>query len=128
MYRIFYGIKGKGGFKEFKGKNFKFFKNETLELHFSENSKNGDDKGDFPKVIKLESGRKIVSQNIYRTLVKFLLSVIDKEQLEYFSDTVAWINGMKNILELPKVAKFTFFDKLVEQPKLTVYLRKDDQQ
>lgn len=126
MYRTFYGIKGKGGFKEFKGKNFKFFKHQTLELHFTEDQDNSKDEDGFPKAIKLESGRKIAQQNIYKTLVKFVLSVIDKDQLVHFNDTIDWINGTLELQELPKIAEFTFYDKLLEQPTLTVYTRSDE--
>jgi len=127
MYRTMYGIKGKGGEKEFKGKNFKFFKGENLELHFiSEEDKKEKSQPGMPEVIKLDSGRKIRMQNIYRTLVKFVLSVIEKEEIPNFERTIEWINGEREINLLPKIAAFTFYDKLPEQPTITVHKRKDD--
>ena len=128
IYRTFYGIKGKGGTKEFKGKNFKFFKGDSLEFHYDADAKNSEDEDGFPKEINLASGREIVQQNIYRTLVKFLMSVIDKSELVHFNHTIDWINGAYEIAKLPKVAVFTFYDKLVEQPTLTIYTRTDNSQ
>lgn len=126
IYRTFYGIKGKGGTKEFKGKNFKLFKNETMELHFNENTDNVEDVDGFPTKIKLESGRKIASQNIYKTLVKYVLSIINSDKLVDFKNTIDWINGSLEIPTLPKIAEFSFYEQLIEQPILTVYTRTDE--
>jgi hypothetical protein len=125
LHRIFYGIKGKGGDKKFKGKNFEFFKKETVELNFVDEDDPGG-KADFPKMIKLKGNRLISSQNLYRTLVKFFLSVIDREFLDSFSDTIDWVNGTHTTSQLPKIAVFTFYNKLVTQPTMTAYLRKTD--
>jgi hypothetical protein len=125
LYRTLYDIKGKGGLKDFKGKNFKFFKGDTLELHFQDSGENEESENGMPKVITLDSGRKIRRQNIYRTLVKFVLSVISKDELGHLQKTIDWINDKLSIAQLPKIAIFTFYDKLVKQPIIMVYKRKN---
>ena len=52
------------------------------------------------------------------------MGVIDRTQIVNFKDTIEWINGKKNIDNLPKIAILTSYDLFSTHPKLTVYLRK----
>lgn len=47
-------------------------------------------------------------------------------QIANFRDTIEWINGTKNIDNLPKVAMLTSYDLFSYHPKIMVYLRKAD--
>ena len=74
--------------------------------------------------MRLETTEKITTQNIYKTLSKYALGVIDRTQIVNFKDTIEWINGKRNIDNLPKVAILSSYDLFSTHPKLTVYLRK----
>lgn len=74
--------------------------------------------------IRLKTTQNITTQNIYKTLSKYALGVIDREQIANFNDTIEWINGTKTIDNLPKVAMLTSYDLFSTHPKLRVYLRK----
>ncbi|GAB2686638.1 hypothetical protein GCM10027037_05780 [Mucilaginibacter koreensis] len=126
LNRAIYGIKGKGGAKNYEGKNFKIFRDEKLELHYYDSNNNGDPEErrgvDMPGEITLESNKEVAKQNIYRTLVKYALSVIDSSYLKHFTKTIKWINADFDADKLPPVAVF-FFDTIIDQPTITLYIR-----
>lgn len=124
LLRSFYSIKGKGGEKKFKGKNFKIEKGDTLNISFESDS--SPDKFQLPYTIPLHSSKQISRQNIYKALVKYFISVIDPDYLSYFQETINWINGALTVENLPKLAKFEIFAELVQQPKLVTYIRKSN--
>lgn len=68
----------------------------------------------------------VVPQNIYKTLCKYAISVIiEKEQLDKFTDTIQWVRGNKNIESLPFVG-ITTEDLFFKKPDLMILIRKDD--
>ena len=125
LYRVFFRIRGKNGIPKLKGKNFEIeIKNEetiTIDI-LSDEEIAVSDCNDFQ--VRLETTEKITTQNIYKTLSKYALGVIDRTQIVNFKDTIEWINGKKNIDNLPKIAILTSYDLFSTHPKLTVYLRK----
>lgn len=80
-----------------------------------------------PPTIALDSDEKIILQNIYKALVKFALSCIDKEYLESFKKTLEWVTN-ENIFKehLPQVAVLLNPEKLVSHPSITIHIRKDN--
>ena len=125
LYRVFFRIRGKNGIPKLKGKNFEIeIKNgETITIDIlSDEEIAVSDCNDFQ--VRLETTEKITTQNIYKTLSKYALGVIDRTQIVNFKDTIEWINGKKNIDNLPKIAILTSYDLFSTHPKLTVYLRK----
>ncbi len=122
LFRTMYDIKGKGGNKNFIGKNFELRKTDKLTLKFESEEKNTGP--DLPMSIPLHSHHDIALQNIYKTLCKYFLSVIPAQHLTQFQKTVQWINGSIEIKELPRIANIMLFDKLSVQPEIVVYLRK----
>lgn len=126
LYRNVFGIKGKNGIPKLKGKNFEIENKGTIEIKqiLTDEEINDPNRDDFK--IRLESTQNITAQNIYKTLSKYALGVIDRTQIANFSDTIEWINGTKNINNLPKVAMLTSYDLFTIHPKLMVYLRKTD--
>lgn len=126
LYRIVFGIKGKNGVPKLKGKNFEIKNKGTIEIKqiLTDEEINDPNRDDFK--IRLESAQNITEQNIYKTLSKYALSVIDRTQIANFSDTIEWINGTKNIDNLPKIAMRTSYDLFTIHPRLMVYLRKTD--
>lgn len=122
-YRIFFKVKGKKGVPKFKGKNFEIKNEETITIDIlSDEEITVSDCNDFQ--VRLETTEKITTQNIYKTLSKYALGVIDRTQIVNFKDTIEWINGKKNIDNLPKIAILTSYHLFSTHPKLTVYLRK----
>ncbi|WP_298541900.1 HNH endonuclease [uncultured Aquimarina sp.] len=131
LFRTIYDVKGKnrgkgkGGSKKFKGKNFDLKNNGNVELSFQSE----DDrpiKNDEDYNIKLEAEQPIISQNIYKALCKYYLSIIDKKHLKHFKKTIDWINGKIEIDRLPKIAEMTSYHSFAMQPKLTYFLRKTE--
>lgn len=126
LYRTLFGIKGKNGIPKLKGKNFEIENNGTIEIkHFLTDEELSDsDRDDFK--VRLETNQDITAQNIYRTLSKYALGVINKDQLEYFKETIEWINGEKNFDDLPQIGLLTSYELFSSHPKMMVHLRKND--
>lgn len=125
IFRTFFDIKGKGGSKIFKGKNFEFKNEGNLELKFLNNDQITKESS-IPFKIKLETNNPISQQNIYKSLCKFYLSVIDSKYLTNFSKTIDWINGNLEVHQLPKIGELISYHDFKKQPKILTYLRKDD--
>jgi len=125
LFRSFFAIKGKGGLKKITGSNFTIEQSEdrNLRITFTTGEENSNDSP--PLQIPLEFNRQISLQNVYRTLVKYFLSVIAADQLPFFQTTVAWVNGDHSFKQLPKIGKIPF-TSVVQQPTLVYYLRKED--
>lgn len=126
LLRVFFGIKGKNGLPRYTGANFEI-KNSLEGLKITYNTEDETDTKDdsMPMEIPLKSNRKVSKQNIYRTLVKYFLSVIDKNQLVHFEETLRWVNGEHSYDKLPLVGRIDFI-KVAEQPTLIYYVRKTD--
>ncbi|WP_188051728.1 HNH endonuclease [Flavobacterium sp. GP15] len=126
LYRNIFGIKGKNGIPKLKGKNFEMENNGTITIkHYSTDEEINDENTDDFKV-KLETSQELTAQNIYRTLSKYALSVIDQKYLEYFEDTIKWINSEISLDTLPKVAMLTSYSLFSHHPKIMLYIRKND--
>ncbi|WP_284460814.1 HNH endonuclease [Chryseobacterium sp.] len=125
LYRAFFSIKGKDGLKRYKGKNFTLFNDNGLKLTFD----SLDDRPKNPKEnyeVKLQSQNPICLQNIYKTLCKYFLSVMDVKELGYFENTIEWINGNIEIEKLPKIIEITTYEHFGLQPQLITYVRNND--
>jgi hypothetical protein len=123
IFRTIYKVKGKGGEKVFKGKNFNMRYDGSVNLNFY----SLDDRPKEPEKeykLKLTSEQPIVSQNIYKSLCKFFLSIIDKKYLSHFKRTIDWINGNLEVDRLPYIAEMISYHSFSVQPKLTYYIRK----
>lgn len=110
LFRNFFGIKGKKGIPKLKGKNFEIVNNERIEIKqiLSDEEINKTEYDDFK--LRLETYQSITDQNIYKTLAKYAIGVIDRAQIANFEETLAWINGTKEIDNLPKVAMLETYD------------------
>ena len=137
FYSVFYGIKGKGKIPEIKapetpikenGKNFAI-KNDGgqgLTLKYYNDDETSESKDVFPLKLELRTDKEIIDQNIYKTFVKYALSVIDSQHLPFFSETIKWLNGEKSVNKLPKIGMLvtnSFFDK---HPRMTLHIRKNN--
>ncbi|KIX21586.1 hypothetical protein SY27_07765 [Flavobacterium sp. 316] len=126
LYRNIFGIKGKNGIPTLKGKNFEIVNTGTIEIkHYLTGEEIEDSNYDDFKM-KFETNQDIISQNIYKTLAKYALSVIDKSELVHFENTIDWINGVRETSELPKIGILTNYNLFTKHPKLIIYKRKTD--
>lgn len=126
LYRTVFGIKGKNGVPKLKGKNFEIENRGTIEIKqiLTDEEINDPNRDDFK--LRLETNQDITTQNIYRTLSKYALGVIDSKQLENFHETIEWINGDKSFENLPKIKMLLSYELFSTHPKMMVYLRKND--
>jgi len=124
LLRTVYGVKGKGGKKMVKGKNFNLNNDGKVNIAL----KNGDkpNVNDKNYNVKLNLQHPIISQNIYKSLCKYFLSVIDKKLLFNFKETTKWIKGNLEVENLPKIGELITYDFFNLQPTLAFYIRKND--
>ena len=128
LARTMFGVKNKENkIPKMKGKNFEFFKDEDKNLNVAIviNDKN-DKNQEPPNTIYLNTGNKIRVQNVYKALCKFALSVMDKEFLEYFSDTIDWLRNKNTAAYLPKIAVLNSCSFFTDRPEITLFFRNND--
>lgn len=131
---VFFGIKGKEKVPEIKepekfpipegGKNFSIKNDGTIEIKYFQTDENEKAQDDLPLNFVFRSDIDVIDQNIYKTLCKYALSVIDSEHIPAFSETIKWLNGEKAASKLPKLTMLVtnaFYDP---HPRLTLYIRK----
>lgn len=127
IYRVLYGKKGKNGIPKLKFENgitLGYENGHAFIFDCGSTSKINEDLATIP----LKFNEPVNFMNIYRCLVKFALAVLSFEKMQYFTDTVAWINDIKNDgsnLPLPKVSVLFDSHQFADQPLLTIYERKD---
>ena len=128
---VFFKVKNKKGkISTIKGKNFTFsYDCINNEEHLTIKLKSDNDTSnqlDPPTNIPLEFNEKITLQNIYKSLVKFSLSVIDNTYLDKFKKTVEWITTNQFFDALPKIAILSSYHAFTIQPEMIVYLRSNN--
>lgn len=75
----------------------------------------------LPFEMKLETGKTVTHQGIYKSLCKIVIDLIPSSELSHFSETIGWINGSVMDTELPPY--FTSYDRdQVHQPTVDIYL------
>lgn len=119
--RTFYGILGKGNnIPKYKGKNFSMNLDESKKIQLEVEAEK------IESVIDtgLETHDIIIKQNLYRALCKFVISVIDSDQLAALEKCIEWINGGITLDRLPPIWATTVNDNHSEFPRLAVYIRK----
>ncbi|MGQ3014185.1 MAG: hypothetical protein ACT6QS_10795 [Flavobacteriales bacterium] len=125
FFRTNYGIKGKGGEKEFRGENFKMYKTDKPVIQIPT-----DDPSYKSYVETSEHSlsllcNPITPQNIYKCLCKYFVSTVSSTQLPLFSKTIDWINGNTTEEQLPLI-KECYVPFINTYPTITTYIRIDD--
>ncbi len=123
LFRTFFGVKGIGGIKQFKGDNFDIKKGEIVKL-----SVTIEDEVKEKELIDeyyLNAGN-INPQDAYKSFCKYFISVLPNEFLSNFKETIKWIKGDINIEKLPPIAECISYSFFTEQPILNYYIRKDE--
>lgn len=128
IFRVMYGMKGKDGIPTLKFKNGTEIRHENGHCCIFEID-NGKEINPEELSIPMHYYRPINFMNIYRAFVKYAIGLIDRDDLTKFTNTISWINNVKNdgsSLDLPKLA--CHIDKLnyYEQPIITLYRRKTE--
>ena len=126
IYRAFYKIKGKNGVPVLEFKNNGLIQEiDGLTTIVSQDINHNEENGDF--TVLLKSKHKMANVNIYKTLCKYAVSVIDKDELNHLSRTIDWITSSREIHDpLPKVAMGISNEMYVDVPALGLYIRKND--
>lgn len=122
LFRTFFGIKGNGGIKQFKGNNFNFNKNEILNLSVVVDEVK---ENNLINELNLDAGN-INPQDVYKSFCKYFISVLPNEYLPYFEETIKWIKGNTRIEKIPPIAECISYDFFTEQPILNYYIRKNE--
>lgn len=123
VHRAFFGIKGKrSGHPKLKGKNFSIQKSIDKTISFKFVDEGGE--GVFPHKIDAHTNEKICLQNIYRVLCKYVISVVNPDELSSLKKTIEWINKEYTPNRLPKVKVQLIYSFFSEQSSITIYHRK----
>lgn len=122
LYRTVFKINAKGGIKGIREKEFTI-QNDTNLIITLNNSPRLIDPS-LPNDIVLNYGEKLTSQNIYKCLCKFFLSLIHEEDLKHFSQTTKWISGQYTASKLPLVAELVDYKTFTKEPILLSFKRK----
>lgn len=95
-----------------------------LEMKFKEENVSLNENGS-PKSCLIEIG-KYIPQNVYKTLCKFALSILDNEYLKHFNRTIDWLLGNVET-HLPMVFRI-YKDFSIEkmETNMVLYIRKTD--
>jgi len=115
VYRVLYEIEGKNGIPKIKGKNFEFTLEENEFVLNYQKEGNGDE-------IILESYGTVCPQNVYKSLCKFFLGIIEREYLETFNKTIQWINSKFFTTEIPMLIMGQNENLYTPHPKISYYL------
>ena len=129
FFRVWYGVHGKKGKIHHKyGGNYELEKTDDNSIKLditltdediaalSENSL-----GD----VNLRSHIEIAKQDIYRTLVKYALGILQPENMPPFEKTVEWLRGKREVKKLP-IVRIEMALEPVEQPKVVTMIRKSE--
>lgn len=125
IYRAFYKVKGKNGTPTLKFKNGIIQEVDGLTTVISQDIEHNEENGNFTAILKSPS--KLANVNIYKTLCKYVISVIDNNELIHLTRTVEWIASNEEMQDLlPKVAVGISNEMYVDVPVLGLYIRKDN--
>lgn len=127
VFRTMMGLHGYNGVPHIKGENFDIKQEDgQVKLNFYARTEE-EEKMPVENIhLSLCSNRKIRLQNVYRSIVKYSLSVVDTTEMTHFHDTVEWIFGRKSITTLPKIAMLEVPSFFNNQPHIITYNRTVD--
>lgn len=122
LFRSLHGLKGKGGQKTLRGKNFTLDPQKGFDIKYDGTI---DPTGNIDRLeMNLELNDSVTPQDVYRCLAKFVISVVDDIELEFLDQTIEWVNGGFNAEKLPQVAILQASNFYKESPMLNYYSRK----
>ncbi|MDR9744404.1 HNH endonuclease [Paenibacillus taichungensis] len=128
LYRTFFGVKNKeNNVPKIKGKNFEFSKIDEKNLLIKHQISDGEeiDEHDFSKEISLRFHDQIIDQNIYKTLVKFAIGIMEPQDLQSLKQTIDWVRSDLFVDKVPKIGILSDYNLYSENPRIVAYVRKD---
>lgn len=129
IHRAYFQIKGKSGIPKLKFRNghvsFVNKDNGTEGFCISSQDVTKTEKG---MIVKLEPYEPVNKQKVFKSLCKYVLSVLDVEDLKDFEKTIKWIRGEVQIGESDPCLSIArhFMHEYSQHPYFTVFKRKDD--
>lgn len=124
VFRTMMGLRGYNGIPHIKGENFDVkHEDGQIKMNYYASAEEEKEMPIEDMHLSLRSKQKIKLQNVYRSIVKYALSVIDAEEMTHFRDTVEWIFGRKTIEKLPVIATLQVPSFYKKQPHIIVYKR-----
>lgn len=137
FHLLLHGVRGKKGLRTLKGDGITIRLNpnsrdihgrDTLEYVLRDMPDIRDAQVVAHEISKVYDfpGNTYTPQNIYKCLCKYVISLIDSSELEFFQDTIAWINGPLEKHRLPPIWHYQVSNdnKTWEQPTTLFILRR----
>lgn len=127
LFRTFFGILNKSNkIPSVVGKNFEYRKLDdgNIELKYISDDNIDVDETKPPTKIPLIFNEMITLQNIYKTLVKYALSIIPVIDKVKFENTIKWLRSPTYKETLPKIGMLAAYTSYKEHPNMIVYIRK----
>lgn len=126
FFRVFYGVQGKNGKIHHKyGGNYEMVKEDDGNLKLDvvvSDEKIASMPAEKLGPLILKSHRAVAKQDIYRSLVKYALGILQPELMGEFANTIEWLLGNKVIDKLP-LARLEVTAQYKEQPAVAVMIR-----
>ena len=72
-------------------------------------------------LLKLMHSMMITDEGLYRAMCKFVIDLLPADEVPHFEGAINWINGLKNIPELPEI-RHVYDVENVSQPRLWIFL------
>lgn len=119
VFRTLYGLDGKGGKKQVRGPKFAM---DSQLLDMKIDSVLTDDTDCLRT--RLYLNETFVPQNVYRSLSKFIISVMEKSDVVFFEKTITWINGEFDAKRLPPITMVQDSKFFKREPMLVHFQRK----
>jgi len=132
LHRVYFRIKGKNGIPKIKYKNghVAIVKDDKGNESFTIASQDVT-KTENGMIIKFEPNIPVNKQKVFKSLCKYVLSVLDVKDLNDLKDfekTIQWVRGEVQIGENDPRLSFArhFMHEYSQHPHFTVFKRKDD--
>lgn len=127
VFRSMLGMRGYNGIPHIKGENFDIKQEDgQVKINFHASTEEEERMPVEKMHLPLRSNQRIRLQNVYRSMVKYALSVIDAKEMCHFRDTVEWIFQRNPISVLPQIAILEVPAFYNSQPSIILYTRKTD--
>ncbi|MDI9863008.1 hypothetical protein QM480_01625 [Flectobacillus sp. DC10W] len=120
--RSLFGIKGKKGRSKLKGNEFEIDK-ESINIKYDGTISELVSLDEVSQTLNLADNDYFVPLHIYKCLVKFAIGVLPEQELQFFEETVSWINGLKTTIDLPRIISFDT-GKIYSEPLLFIFTKK----
>ncbi len=125
FFNTFWGVKGKNGIPKLKDGTTQIVNKGNRKISINLSQGNFEIKNGIPSKIIIPTNKKVIMQDIYKSLCKYALSVVEsKDILSKFDYIIKWINGEKKIKTLPIIKGLSTQVFFTEEPRLILYIRK----